>query len=132
MSEIFYVGIYFCYVFVMKYIFQTNHFLKWSLESRDLDTNQMDGIEVAWKQKEYSVKISQFDSQAQQLTRIQTETITLLHWRLSSYVNIVMSNLEQILFYLKKMGCTCSRQTIRIDGVNYVILEHLADGYALQ
>jgi len=38
------------------------------------------------------------------------------------------SNIQLVLFYLKKMGCICTKKSIRIEGVNYAIVEHIGDG----
>merc|ERR1712141_270903 len=39
-----------------------------------------------------------------------------------------MSTLEFILLYLRKMGCICSRQTIKVEGVTYVTKENIGEG----
>lgn len=39
-----------------------------------------------------------------------------------------MSTLEFILLYLRKMGCICSRQTIKVEGVTYATKENIGEG----
>ena len=43
--------------------------------------------------------------------------------------NGMSASLQLILFYLKKMGCVCTKKSIRIEGVNYAIVEHIGDGW---
>ena len=41
---------------------------------------------------------------------------------------IVMSSIEQIFLLLSKMGCLCTKQSIRIEGVNYANIEKIGEG----
>ena len=40
----------------------------------------------------------------------------------------MMSTLQLILFYLRKMGCICSRQTIKVEGITYATKETIGEG----
>eukprot|EP00093_Oithona_nana_P013412 13412.XXX_650767_651952_1 [CDS] Oithona nana genome sequencing. len=39
-----------------------------------------------------------------------------------------MSSIEQIFLLLSKMGCLCTKQSIRIEGVNYANIEKIGEG----
>ena len=46
----------------------------------------------------------------------------------SNFKVAFMSSIQLILFYLKKMGCICSRQTVKVEGVTYVVKETIGEG----
>ena len=54
----------------------------------------------------------------------------LLRHRFSCHVKtIVMSSIEQIFLLLSKMGCICTKQSIRIEGINYANIEKIGEGW---